>query len=146
MENEEVKEVDSVSVDEETPAVEETENVLQDANDVSSKNVLEETESNEEVLTEKKTSAFSGLLEDIAERLRYVRSLFYTGIVLVISLFGCVFFSIIKSGFTDNVSMRNSCTMLQIFFGIVAAIFVVLFVSSIVLNVLRKKSDKSKKK
>ena len=108
-------------------------------------NELETVDTNEENQTseyEKPKSIMKIYLEDLAERLSFIRSLFYTGIVCAVSILGFIFFKILKSGFTDNISMKNSCLILQVFFGVVAVVFVVLFISSIVLNIRRKKHDK----
>ena len=132
MENEETK------VEESLEETENNEKALPEAGEVQTENV-EQTEQPQVEQTEKPKSMFKAFIEDLADRLSLIRSLFYTGIVCAVSIFGFIFFNILRSGFTEDVSMANSCLVLQIFFGIVAVIFVALFITSIVLNIVRRK-------
>ena len=104
--------------------------------------LLEETEN---VLTEEtnvQKSGFKILMEGFIERLSIISGVFYTGIVMLISLLGIIVFGSLKQNYTEDISMANSCLLLEIFFVIVFIVFIVAFISSIVLNIKRRKSEK----
>ena len=144
MENEESKEV--IASSEDISESEKQAEEVQVEKTVSAPTEMEEveitetqSEENNEPVIEKPKSMLRLFFEDLADRLSLIRSLFYTGVVCAVSIFGFIFFNILKGGFPDDISMTNSCLVLQVFFGIVAIIFVALFVASIVFNIIRRR-------
>ena len=88
-------------------------------------------------------SHFQVLIDSFIEKLSFIGGLLYTGAVTFISLLGFLFFGSLQKSFGENVSMANSCLILKLFFIIVFCIFVVLFITSIVFNIQRRKHDKN---
>ena len=116
----------------------ERQTVLEENELVNNESVIEENDSK----TSKQQSNFQLLLENLKERLSVFSTLVYTFFVNLISIFAFLLFDSIRRGTKDNISVTNSCLILEIFFMIIFIIFIAAFVSSIVLNIKRKKSDR----
>ena len=137
-ENKELEEFDSSTIETEA----ETENL--DANEVNEQTSdfdAGQLPAEQEFAYSGKTG-FSNLKDWLVEKLSFVPAIIYSGIALLVSDWGFIYFGRLKNNYPDDISMRNSFFLLQIFSIIVFVIFICVFIASIVLNSKRKKQDK----
>lgn len=104
---------------------------------------LEEVQSQEsEEIEEKPKSRFKIFFENLNYKLSYTPALGFVGIMCVVCFLGFLFFLNERKLFAGNEQIVGSCLLFQIFFGVACALFLVLFISSIVLNLIRRKQGK----
>lgn len=94
------------------------------------------------VVYKQHTSMVEVFFKNLKYRLSYTPALVYTGILSIISLFGLLFFISQKQVFDGNFEVVSACVIMIVVFGSLLVLFGVLFIFSIVLNIIRYRQGK----
>ncbi len=93
---------------------------------------------------ERPKSKFKIFFENLNYRLSYTPALGFVGVMSIVCFLGFLFFTTERNHYlnNDNLELANSCLVFQVFFCVTAIIFIILFISSIVLNIIRRNKGK----
>ena len=94
------------------------------------------------VVIEKKPPVIQVFFSNLKYRLSYTPALIWNSIGSIVCLLGLLFFIAERQLYVADAAVVSSCTLLIIVFAVFLAMFVILLISSIILNIIRHREGK----
>ena len=94
------------------------------------------------VVIEKKPPVIQVFFSNLKYRLSYTPALIWNSIGSIVCLLGLLFFIAERQLYVADAAVVSSCTLLIIVFAAFLAMFVILLISSIILNIIRHREGK----
>ena len=91
---------------------------------------------------EKKPSLIVTFFNNLKYRLSYTPALIFTFVVSLISLIGLLFFIGQREVFINDPEVVTACFLMIVVFSVFLALFAVLFIISVILNIIRYRQGK----